>query len=284
MRNGGNRVELDKLLSQGIPKPKNIPKHNERKMIQGPNDAKLIGSEELYKVVTTVAIVQADTENGSSQIQSPALHLMQNAEHRRLLWEVILQEQVHFYHGNRIVQQLNPERAYDMINWDIGQHRLTAFNKIIRSEMELGLFCCLVDRVGKHQLSQWLGSTYVPLKEFGERYWNDEIFHINSGFRIIENLLNGPDATNMRDHLEELMADWLPDILAMFGKEEGSVTEELAIDAGIKWMTNSDSRQRYYDREIVELGKRWNIKVPDLDSFQEVFDAFDAAKAARQSA
>jgi 1,2-phenylacetyl-CoA epoxidase catalytic subunit len=269
-------AHVDQLLSQGIPRPK-APKHHPRRMIQGPQDEKLLKSAELFRTVLTVAVVQTDTENGSSQIQAPALHLMKHPEHRRLLWEVILQEQLHFYHGLKIVQGLESQRAHEMLLWDIGQHRLSAFNKVIRSEMELGVFCCLVDRVGKHQLAQWLGSTYAPLRQFGERYWNDEIFHINAGFRIIENLLHGPEKIAMHDLLEELLFDWVPDILAMFGKEKGSATEQLALETGIKWMTNSETRQRYYDRELLPLSQRWRVKIPDIDSFQEVFHALEAA-------
>ena len=278
MKKEARIVHIDSLLSQGIPRPR-TPKYSPSKMIQGPHDERLQQSPELYRTVTTVAIVQTDTENGSSQIQAPALHLMKHPEHRRLLWEVILQEQLHFYHGLKVVKDLEAHKADEMLLWDVGRHRLTAFNKIIRSELELGVFCCFVDRVGKHQLAQWLGSTYVPLRNFGERYWNDEIFHINAGFRIIENLLHGPEKIKMHDLLEELLFDWVPDILAMFGKEKGSATEELSLEAGIKWMTNSETRQRYYDRELLPLAKRWKVKIPDIDSFQEVFDALEAAKA-----
>src|SRR6185295_123810 len=121
------------------------------------------------------------------------------------------------------------------------------------------VFCALIDRVGKYQLSMQKMSAYQPMAESMPKMLQEEAFHLAAGVvpmrRWVTRAAAG-DVTITMKALERTINKWLQRGLEMFGDERGGGTN---VRYGLKPMKNAEAQAQYRD-EVGKLVRDLNLR------------------------
>ena len=115
----------------------------------------------------------------------------------------------------------------EILSMTTGSHLLGAFNIDFDSFVDNVVFCALIDRVGKFQLSMQKISAYKPMAESMPQMLREEAFHLAAGVvpmrRWATQAARGEVYVTMA-MLQKTIDKWLPRGLEMFGDERGGGT------------------------------------------------------------
>ncbi|HSL83549.1 MAG TPA: Phenylacetic acid catabolic protein, partial [Thermoanaerobaculia bacterium] len=158
------------------------------------------------------------------------------------------------------------------------------FNIDFDSFVDNVVFCCLIDRVGKYQLSMQRVSAYKPMAESMPQMLREEAFHLATGVvpmrRWAQQAAEGEVYVTM-EMLQKAINKWLPRGLEMFGDERGGGTN---VRFGLKPMKNAEAQDQYYEevRKVVrDLNSRYlRARLPELDlpAANEALDRLEAGE------
>jgi hypothetical protein len=147
----------------------------------------------------------------------------------------------------------------DILSMQTGSHILGAFNIDFDSFVDNVVFCCLIDRVGKYQLSMQKISAYKPMGESMPQMLREEAFHLATGVvpmrRWVEKAAKGSVYITMSD-LQKAINKWLPRGMEMFGDERGGATN---VRYGLKPMKNDEAQGLYYE-EVQKVVRDLNVR------------------------
>ena len=122
------------------------------------------------------------------------------------------------------------------------------------------MFCALIDRVGKYQLSMQKISAYKPMAESMPQMLREEAFHLATGVvpmrRWMEQAARGEVYVTVA-MLQKVLNKWLPRGLEMFGDERGGGTN---VKYGLKPMKNDEAQNQYYEeirKVVADLNMRY---------------------------
>src|SRR5260370_2553590 len=131
-----------------------------------------------------------------------------------------------------------------------GSHLLGALNIDFDSFVDNVVFCALIDRVGKYQLTMQRQSADQPMAESMPQMLREEAFHLAAGVVPLRRWVTSAardEGFFTMDMLQRALNKWLPRGLEMFGDERGGGTN---VRLGLKPMKNAEAQQQY--REEVE--------------------------------
>jgi hypothetical protein len=160
------------------------------------------------------------------------------------------------------------EMVEEILSMRTGSHVLGAFNVDFDSFVDNIVFCALIDRVGKYQLSMQRISSYSPMAESMPPMLREEAFHLAAGVVPLRRWVTRAakeDAPISMDLMQRTLNKWFPRGLDMFGDERGGGTN---VRFGFKPMKNDEAVREYAD-EVRVLVRDLNIryvrtKVPTL--------------------
>ncbi len=211
---------------------------------------------------------QASTEFGSIQQHQLTLARAQEEEEQFWVLRMMAEELRHGYQMLHLLleddwSQVSNESGEDMVeeilSMKTGSHILGAFNIDFDSFVDNVVFCALIDRVGKYQLSMQKVSAYKPMAESMPQMLREEAFHLATGVvpmrRWAEKAARG-DVTVTMDDMQRAINKWLPRGLEMFGDERGGGTN---VRYGLKPMKNAEAQEQYY-QEVVKLIRDINMR------------------------
>lgn len=211
---------------------------------------------------------QASTEFGSIQQHQLTLARAQEEEEQFWVLRMMAEELRHGYQmlhllleddWSQVSGESGEEMVEEILSMKTGSHILGAFNIDFDSFVDNVVFCALIDRVGKYQLSMQKVSAYKPMAESMPQMLREEAFHLATGVvpmrRWAEKAARGDVAVTM-DDMQRAVNKWLPRGLEMFGDERGGGT---SVRYGLKPMKNAEAQEQYY-QEVKKLVRDINMR------------------------
>jgi benzoyl-CoA 2,3-dioxygenase component B len=211
---------------------------------------------------------QASTEFGSIQQHRLTLARAQEEEEQFWVLRMMAEELRHGYQMLHLLSEddwscvsseSRDQLAEDILSMQTGSHILGAFNIDFDSFVDNVVFCCLIDRVGKYQLSMQKISAYKPMAESMPQMLREEAFHLATGVvpmrRWVEKAAQGSAFITMSD-IQKAINKWFPRGLEMFGDERGGATN---VRYGLKPMKN-DEAQNLYIEEVAKVVRDLNVR------------------------
>lgn len=220
---------------------------------------------------------QASTEFGSIQQHQLTLTRAQNEQDQFWILRMMAEELRHGYQMLHLllsddwtsVSDLSSEDMVEQIlSMRTGSHILGAFNVDFDSFCDNIVFCALLDRVGKYQLTMQKSSAYRPMSESMPQMLREEAFHLAAGVvpmrRWMEQAAAGAVYVTV-DMLQKVINKWIPRALEAFGHEKGGGRN---VRYGLKPLTNGEAMDGYYNevsKLIDDLNTRYiRAKMPNL--------------------
>jgi 1,2-phenylacetyl-CoA epoxidase catalytic subunit len=211
---------------------------------------------------------QASTEFGSIQQHRLTLARAQEEEEQFWVLRMMAEELRHGYQmlhllsnddWSSVSSESREQLVEDILSMQTGSHILGAFNIDFDSFVDNVVFCCLIDRVGKYQLSMQKISAYKPMAESMPQMLREEAFHLATGVvpmrRWVEKAAQGAVYITMPD-LQKAINKWMPRGMEMFGDERGGGTN---VRYGLKPMKNDEAQGLYYT-EVQKVVRDLNVR------------------------
>lgn len=224
---------------------------------------------------------QASTEFGSIQQHRLTLTRAQSEQDQFWVLRMMAEELRHGYQmlylllnddWKSLVGQSGEEMVEEILSMKPGSHVLGAFNIDFDCFIDNIVFCALIDRVGKYQLTMQKVSAYQPMAESMPPMLREEAFHLAAGViplrRWMQEAARG-EIYATPAAIQRALNKWLPRGLEMFGDERGGASN---IKMGFKDATNQVSLDQYY-AEVTKMVRDLNLRylrerLPNLDSDQ----------------
>ncbi|HVT57068.1 MAG TPA: Phenylacetic acid catabolic protein [Thermoanaerobaculia bacterium] len=220
---------------------------------------------------------QASTEFGSIQQHRLTLARAQEEEEQFWILRMMAEELRHGYQmlhllaeddWSSVSKESGAEMIEEILSMTTGSHVLGAFNIDFDSFVDNVVFCALIDRVGKYQLSMQRQSAYQPMAESMPQMLREEAFHLAAGVvpmrRWVTAAARGEGFLSV-EMLQRAINKWLPRGLEMFGDERGGGTN---LRYGLKPMKNAEAQQLYreeVDKLVRDLNLRYlRARLPEL--------------------
>jgi 1,2-phenylacetyl-CoA epoxidase catalytic subunit len=230
---------------------------------------------------------QASTEFGSIQQHRLTLARAQDEEEQFWILRMMAEELRHGYQmlhllaeddWSAVSKDGNADMIEEILSMTTGSHVLGAFNIDFDSFVDNVVFCALIDRVGKYQLTMQRQSAYQPMAESMPQMLREEAFHLAAGVVPLRRWVTSAardEGFFTMDMLQRAINKWLPRGLEMFGDERGGGTN---VRYGLKPMKNGEA-QRLYREEVDKLVRDLNLRylrarLPEL-SLAEAPEALD---------
>ncbi|MBT9584167.1 phenylacetate-CoA oxygenase subunit PaaI [bacterium] len=211
---------------------------------------------------------QASTEFGSIQQHRLTLTRAQSEQDQFWVLRMMAEELRHGYQmlsvllnddWKSLVGQSGEEMVEEILSMKPGSHVLGAFNIDFDSFVDNIVFCALIDRVGKYQLTMQKVSAYQPMAESMPPMLREEAFHLAAGViplrRWMQEAARG-EIYATPSAIQRTLNKWLPRGLEMFGDERGGASN---IKMGFKDLTNQASLDQYY-QEVVKMVRDLNLR------------------------
>jgi len=224
--------------------------------------------EEAAQHLIAAIRAQASTEFGSIQQHQLTLARAQDEEEQAMVLRMMAEELRHGYQmlhlivsdeWTPITGQSNDDMVEEILSMRTGSHVLGAFNIDFESFVDNIVFCCLIDRVGKYQLSMQKVSAYSPMADSMPQMLREEAFHLATGVvplrRWVVKAAAGSPMITM-EVIQKHLNKWIPRGLEMFGDERGGGTN---VKFGLKPMKNREAQEQYY-RECAKVVHDLNIR------------------------
>ncbi len=222
--------------------------------------------EEYQELLLRLFLIQADAEIGGPHLYVDKWLL--RAPTADDMWRVarIAAEEVdHFRKFNDLLKALG-RPADDLIHKDPEDRMVDVFRHSMDTWEDFGAFSFLIDRVGRYQLEEFEGCSYVPVRAVLPRVIEEEKGHVKFGELKLGDLVNTPEG---KKRGQTAIDKYYPMALDMFGRSDSKRTERF-IYWGIKRRHNARAREDYIkevDVAIAALG----YDVPDKTTGRKFF-------------
>ena len=135
---------------------------------------------------------------------------------------------------------------------------LSTFDVPIHSWTDQMVFLALVDRAAAHQFRHFIKSPYEPFRQACQETLNEEYGHVGLGMDGVKLLLQTPEG---RAEVENALPKWLAVGLASFGGDHSRSNERYR-HWGLKFDTNENMRDAYYQQVRAFITKDWGFDIP----------------------
>lgn len=224
---------------------------------------------------------QASTEFGSIQQHQLTLARAQDEEEQAMVLRMMAEELRHGYQmlhlltdddWQPITGQTREQMVEEILSMKTGSHVLGAFNIDFESFVDNIVFCALIDRVGKYQLTLQKVSAYSPMADSMPQMLREEAFHLATGVvplrRWVVKAAAGSPMITM-EVIQKHLNKWVPRAYEMFGDERGGGTN---VKWGLKPMKNAEAQDQYAKecaKVVRDLNMRYlRARLPELDLTQ----------------
>ncbi len=134
-----------------------------------------------------------------------------------------------------------------------------SFRGLITTWEDNAVFGFLIDRVGRYQLEEFYGCSYLPLQRILPDIVTEELGHIDYGYNKTRELLGRGDEQKAR--VQKAVDYWYVRALDMFGRT-GSQRAERYRFWGLKRRTNEQARGDYI-KEVNPILLELGLAIPD---------------------
>ena len=231
--------------------------------VEAPEVAKL--PPEYQDLLVRVLTIQADCEIGGPHVYGPRWFLdAPSADDMFRVTHILAEEVDHFRGFNGLLKELGTDRS-DLLRSRPTERFLEAFRVTdVPNWTEVVTFCCLIDRVGKFQLEELMGCSYMPFDHLLPKVMLEEVGHIGYGTARLTDLAADP---RTRPEAQAAVDRWYPRALDMFGRS-GSRRAERYVHWGLKRRLNHEARRDYIE-EVTPLLLMMGLEVPEETSHRK---------------
>jgi len=164
----------------------------------------------------------------------------------------------HFRKMAKLAGEIGTDVSH-VLQWSNQKRYVEAFRTTITTWEDFAVFGFLVDRVGKYQLDEFLGCSYLPLDRAVRTMLPEEAGHIEFGtVATYEMAMKGGEA---KERAQKAVNYWYVKSLDMFGNS-GSYRSERFREWGIKRRSNAQAREEY-TAEVNPLIEKAGLQIPD---------------------
>jgi 1,2-phenylacetyl-CoA epoxidase catalytic subunit len=220
--------------------------------------------EDYRKILFKLIYVQAETEFASVLMHKPFLSTGPTHGDRLMQSRIIADEMRHAWQMSELLKPFGKEgdeAIEHLLNQNLGDYKLEAFNMDFEDWVDMGAFLCIMDRVGDYQLSLMEGCSYAPLARVIPLMVTEEKFHINSGFNVLKRVATDDTYIGNKEAAQKAVNKWYPRALDGFGNS-GSEWSEKLVRFGIKKWDNVKARETYKE-EVNGLLTKIGLEIPD---------------------
>jgi ring-1,2-phenylacetyl-CoA epoxidase subunit PaaA len=214
--------------------------------------------EDYQDLVTRLLTIQADCEIGGPSIYARDWILAApTVDDMYRLTHIVAEELNHFRLMNGLLKEVGVDRS-DLLRHTPEERYVDAFRVTeAPTWADVAAFCCLIDRVGKFQIEEMLGSSFQPLERVLPQIIQDELGHVGYGTARLAQLAANPET---REEAQVAVNRWYPRALDSFGKA-GSWRSEQFVEWGLKRRLNEEARHDYIE-EVTPILTRMGLAVP----------------------
>jgi ring-1,2-phenylacetyl-CoA epoxidase subunit PaaA len=134
-----------------------------------------------------------------------------------------------------------------------------AFRGLITTWEDFAVFGFLIDRIGRYQLEEFYGCSYLPLERILPDIVTEELGHIEYGAQKTAELVDRGDEEKAK--VQKALDFWYVTALDMFGRSDSKRSERFRY-WGLKRRTNAAARADYI-KEVRPLIEQLGLQVPD---------------------
>jgi ring-1,2-phenylacetyl-CoA epoxidase subunit PaaA len=170
------------------------------------------------------------------------------------------EEMDHYRKMARIAGDIGHDVSY-VLSRPNQERYVEAFRGTITAWEDYAVFGFLIDRVGRYQLEEFIGASYLPLARVVEDpdVLREEEGHIDFGTnKTAEYAAKGGEA---KERIQKAVDYWYVKCLDMFGNSQSRRSERYMY-WGLKRRTNAQARQQYKD-EVDALIRQMGLTLPD---------------------
>ncbi len=216
---------------------------------------------EYQDLIKRVLAIQADCEIGGPNLYvKDMLPSAPTKLDQLIVARTAAEEMDHFRKMARLAGDIGVDVSY-VISWPNQQRYVEAFRGTINTWEDYAAFGFLIDRVGRYQLEEFIGCTYLPLARVVEDpvMLQEEEGHIDFGTnQSAEYAAKGGEA---KERIQKAVDYWYVKGLDMFGNSVSRRSERY-MEWGLKRRPNAAARQQYKD-EVDALITQMGLTSPD---------------------
>ncbi len=215
--------------------------------------------KEYKDLLGRILTIQADCEIGGPHLYVDAmLPAAPSKSYQLVVARTAAEEIDHFRKMARLAGEIGTDVSH-VLKWSNQKRYVEAFRTNITTWEDFAVFGFLVDRVGKYQLDEFIGCSYLPLDRAVRTMLPEEDGHIEFGTTAsMELAAKGGEA---KERVQKSVDYWYVKALDMFGNS-GSYRSERFREWGIKRRSNQQAREEYM-AEVNPLIEKAGLTIPD---------------------
>ncbi|MEE8607241.1 MAG: Phenylacetic acid catabolic protein [Nitrospiraceae bacterium] len=214
--------------------------------------------KEYQDLLKRVLIIQADCEIGGPHIY--VNHWVLNAptpEDQIVVAQTAAEEIDHARKMIKVLRELGVDAFY-VLHRPKSEREVEAFKTDMPTWAGYAVFGMLIDRIGRYQLEEFEGCTYLPLERELPKIMEEEQGHITFGEYKCAELCATPEG---KQQVQEAVNLWYPKGLDMFGRSD-SWRSHRYLEWGLKRRTNEEARKQYI-AEVRPVLTNLGLEIPD---------------------
>jgi ring-1,2-phenylacetyl-CoA epoxidase subunit PaaA len=215
--------------------------------------------KEYKELLGRVLAIQADCEIGGPHLYvRDILPSAPTTIDQLIVARTAAEEMDHFRKIAYLAGEIGVDVSY-VLSWPNQKRYLDAFRGTIKTWEDFAVFGFLIDRVGKYQLEEFLGGSYLPLERILPEVLKEELGHIGYGTNKTAELADRGDESKKK--VQAAVNFWYVKALDMFGRSESRRSERY-VYWGLKRRTNGQAREEYIN-EVNPMIEQVGLTVPD---------------------
>ncbi|MBI3537890.1 MAG: phenylacetate-CoA oxygenase subunit PaaI [Chloroflexi bacterium] len=176
------------------------------------------------------------------------------------MWRVarVAAEEIdHFRKFNNLLHELGYS-ADDRLHAPMDERMIDVFRHPMDTWLDFAMFSFLIDRVGRYQLEEFIGCSYLPVTRILDRIIQEEKGHVAFGEQKIKEMAQTIEGKAV---VQDALNKYYIWALDMFGKSKSSRNDRY-LYWRIKRRHNEQARVEYIN-EVDPLIKEFGLQVPD---------------------
>ena len=213
---------------------------------------------EYQDLLRRILAIQADCEIGGPHLYVEQMLPGAPSKLDQLIVARTATEEIdHYRKVARLAGEIGLDVSY-VLSWPNQKRYVETFRGKIATWEDFAVFGFLIDRVGRYQLEEFIGCSYVPLERILPDIIKEEEGHIDFGATKTRELAGKSDESKAK--IQKALNYWYVKALDMFGRSDSRRSERYCA-WGIKRRTNAQAREEYI-KEVNPLIAKMALQVP----------------------
>lgn len=222
---------------------------------------------EYQDLLKRVLAIQADCEIGGPHLYIKDMLMNAPTPTDQLIVARTAGEEIdHFRKICKLANELGVDTSY-LLKRSNQERYVEAFRGLIDTWEDYAIFGFLVDRVGRYQLEEYVGGSYLPLDRILPQMLREEEGHVGHGAEQTAQMAQADEESHRR--IQDALNKWYAKTLDMFGSSESRRSDRFRY-WGLKRRTNEEARHQYM-AEVNPMIEAMGLEIPDATEGRHYF-------------